>query len=822
MITLRCLLFLLCWIAIPIHAQTVEGQPLAANVSRLLQALDFLGTPIDRSKQELADLKSSIANQNAAEIQGILDPAVLLKININPESKVKVTRGPTSAKLHQGAFSPVIVKITNQGSITSRLRISSPQSGKVYAGGSLSTMKRQGQTELVKNENTELRKDRFLQVEMYSSQPMTGNLSGLEVEYAIALIASEEAGKREATIGFDVGEGTQDIGFRGEVPILFDVSPANQVALQIRDFDDKPTTARLVITDRLGRIFPAQAKRLAPDLFFQKQIYRVDGETIHLPPGQYRIQYSRGPEYVVKETKLTVPDKATTALSLDLKLERWVNPAAGGFFSGDHHIHASGCAHYDSPTVGIGPPDIFRHIKGEGLNVGSVLTWGPGFDHQRKFFTPDADAVSEGLTLLKYDLEISGFGSAPLGHVCLLNLKNQTYPGSEGTSSKGWPSWTIPVMRWTKEQGGFAGYAHSASGLHIDPESESPRLIKQWDENTDTFLTEQETKTALLPFSFEKIDTNSDEKLNKAELISALTLSAEQLPNLAIPGMNGAGALEIAVSSAMGVCDFISAMDTARIQEWNTWYHLLNCGMKVKVSGETDFPCMSGTRVGQGRVYVQLGDIEKLNYAEWCSGLAAGRSYVSDGYAHALDFSVNKAKPGLDDVELTQAGTVTVKARVSFAPEIPIGVPYGNEIPQDGKKSVGDTVNLRFPDDAKTESGGTRLIEIVVNGKAVASRKIPADGKEHDLQFDVSIQESSWVALRHFPQLHTNPVNVIVAGKPIRASADSARWCIAMTQKLWVNRAKKIRAEERQEARKTYDKAIAIYEQIREEADTGR
>ena len=41
---------------------------------------------------------------------------------------------------------------------------------------------------------------------------------------------------------------------------------------------------------------------------------------------------------------------------------------------------------------------------------------------------------------------------------------------------------------------------------------------------------------------------------------------------------------------AEGVCDFISAMDTRSHREWNTWYHLLNCGFPLKVSGETDFP----------------------------------------------------------------------------------------------------------------------------------------------------------------------------------------------------------------------------------------
>jgi len=104
---------------------------------------------------------------------------------------------------------------------------------------------------------------------------------------------------------------------------------------------------------------------------------------------------------------------------------------------------------------------MFRQVKGEGLNVGCVLTWGPCYRYQRQFFQDSPLTISEPLTLLKYDLEISGFGSEALGHVCLLNLKDQTYPGSAGTKTNGWPSWTLPVMKWTKAQGGFAVYDSS-------------------------------------------------------------------------------------------------------------------------------------------------------------------------------------------------------------------------------------------------------------------------------------------------------------------------------------------------------------------------
>ena len=75
---------------------------------------------------------------------------------------------------------------------------------------------------------------------------------------------------------------------------------------------------------------------------------------------------------------------------------------------------------------------MFLHVKGEGLNVGCNLTWGPCYDFQRQFFEPHAHKLSEPFTVMKYDIEVSGFGSQALGHVCLLNLRDQTIPARAG------------------------------------------------------------------------------------------------------------------------------------------------------------------------------------------------------------------------------------------------------------------------------------------------------------------------------------------------------------------------------------------------------
>lgn len=796
-----------------VERAAVEGQPLAANVTRVIEALTFLGSPLP--DELIEKLNAAGAAREATTLQKLLDQHVVFVVSINPEVRVKVQRGPGSAVIQQAGFTPLLVKVLNQSTVARPLAIRSPQGGAVYAGSALGSLQRQAQTELKENENTAGKTDRFLSLEMFQSPPMTPKLSGLEVEYAIALVASNEAGKREATIEFDLGQGTQDIGFRGEVPVLFDARPAVAVALSIVDEDGTPTAARLTIRDKFGRVFPPQPKRLAPDLFFQPQIYRHDGQTVLLPPGKFSVEYCRGPEYLDLVKDFEVPQQGSSKLAL--KLRRWVNPLQAGFYCGDHHIHGAGCSHYESPTKGVRPEDMFVQVKGEGLNVGCVLTWGPCFEFQRDYFSPTADKLSEPRTLLKYDLEISGFGSQALGHVCLLNLKDQTYPGSDGSKTKGWPTWTVPVLKWCKDQGGVTGYPHSA--LHVNPVTGAKRFMTRWDADQSNDLTSSETAEALLPETFANIDSDKNETLTELELATSFGRAADQLPNLAIPDMFGGGALEICVSTAEGVCDFISAMDTARIPEWNTWYHLMNCGFPLKVSGETDFPCMSSRRVGQGRVYVQLGHVSQLDFPTWCRGVAEGRSYVSDGYAHALNFTVNGTRPGEREVELSEPGQVSVSAEVAFAPSTPLAVAYGTLSPNLGRRMLGDTVVLHAPRSAESVRGGERLVELIVNGQAVASKVVPADGKHHVLKFDVPIERSSWVALRHFPQLHTNPVNVLVANKPIRASRNSARWCAETVQQLWEARHRNIAESERPAARAAYDRALKKYAQIADESE---
>src|SRR5687768_12441422 len=151
-----------------------EGQPLAASARRVVQALEMIGRRLPEATT--AKLRAATDKRDAAAIQAALDPHVLLAVAINPESRVKVLRGPAAAELQQGGYTPVLVKVINESTITKRLRITSPQAGPVYAGVADLSMKRQQQTELGLNQNTAGDKDRFLAVEMLAAPPLTDKL----------------------------------------------------------------------------------------------------------------------------------------------------------------------------------------------------------------------------------------------------------------------------------------------------------------------------------------------------------------------------------------------------------------------------------------------------------------------------------------------------------------------------------------------------------------------------------------------------------------------------------------------------------------------
>src|SRR5437867_11516719 len=106
-----------------------------------------------------------------------------------------------------------------------------------------------------------------------------------------------------------------------------------------------------------------------------------------------------------------------------------------------------------------------------------------------------------------------------------------------------------------------------------------------------------------------------------------------------MPPFDGIGANEYVVDIVHDAVDFISTVDTPFSWVVNIWYHTLNCGFRGHISGETDFPCICGERVGLGRVYVKLD--EKLEYEDCVNEVRGGRSYGWYGMSHSRHVCLN-------------------------------------------------------------------------------------------------------------------------------------------------------------------------------------
>ena len=112
---------------------------------------------------------------------------------------------------------------------------------------------------------------------------------------------------------------------------------------------------------------------------------------------------------------------------------------------------------------------------------------------------------------------------------------------------------------------------------------------------------------------------------------------------------------------------------------------------------------------------------------------------------------------------------------------------------------------------ARLDSGREVPVEVIVNGYPVARKTLRADGHLEDMSFEVPIEQSSWIALRILPSSHSNPVFVLVGGKPIRASKRSAEWCLKGVDQCWSQKERFINHDELEEAKEAYEHARRTY-----------
>ncbi len=760
----------------------VDPQPYFAGVNRAVGALADLGAPLapaDASRITALALQNDRAAVAGAE--GILGRYTLASLSLGPDGSVGLAPGGAERTLVEQGWRMFLVRVDNPAGSTDGFELIQGgfrTPGRMQPGNSVA----QRSTLLDTLNKGPLIEKMWLMAQLHETTSIVRwgieipviPLSGIPLEYHVVQLFCRDRGPRTADLVvsmFPMAAGADGAASRA---FDFNCLATRDILLAIQDADGRGCVASLTVRDRRGLVYPPQAMRLAPDLYFQSQVYRADGESLRLPEGEYSVESRRGPEYLVGHQKVVIGGANDR---IAVKLERWIDPSRWGWYSGDTHIHAGGCAHYQVPTEGVSPETMIRHVRGEGLSVGDVLSWAPSWYYQKQFFTgraqspaaalehPDLQAANNASLLpratpedaesvLRYDVEVSGFPSSHAGHLVLLRLREEDYPGTKLIED--WPSWNLPILKWARAQGSVAGYAHCGSGMDVE---------------------------------------------------------STELPNYEIPPMNGIGTQEAIIDVTHGAVDFLSGCDTRPVAELNAWYHMLNCGYRLAMIGETDFPCITGERPGVGRSYVRLGARPDgdAGYDAWIRGLKEGKLYCGDGRSHVLEFKVMGKGSGDGDVALAASGPVRVEATVAARLEAEGSVP---ESTSHTRSNYWHLENARI--------GTTRevAVELIVNGVLAASSTILADGTPRPVHFDVVLERSSWVALRILPSSHTHPVFVTVAGAPIRASRKSAQWCRACVDKVWEVKSPFMRESERPAAAAAFDHARAAYDAVLKECDT--
>jgi hypothetical protein len=130
-----------------------------------------------------------------------------------------------------------------------------------------------------------------------------------------------------------------------------------------------------------------------------------------LPRGEVIVDVARGFEYEPLRQKVSIRPGQR---ELELRLKRWTNMNAQGWYSGDTHVHF------------LGGQGAHREAQGEDLNVVNLLQsqWGHLFTNTEDF-TGGPTLSREGKTIVYCSQENR---QHLLGHLTLLGLKEPVYP----------------------------------------------------------------------------------------------------------------------------------------------------------------------------------------------------------------------------------------------------------------------------------------------------------------------------------------------------------------------------------------------------------
>lgn len=174
---------------------TPEGDDLGANLASALKTMQGAGQSIPAATAEA--IQKAAVKRDATGLADAAHPLVFLELTINPEGRVRVSPGAAVPAMKAGVAALALVKVNNQSG---------------------------GQQRLIPRCQCPGSDSNPFSVSMMNAKGGPADLIGRELEYMLVKVSCQRPGPREALFAFHAGQGTEDIGFRGETAVLFKVA----------------------------------------------------------------------------------------------------------------------------------------------------------------------------------------------------------------------------------------------------------------------------------------------------------------------------------------------------------------------------------------------------------------------------------------------------------------------------------------------------------------------------------------------------------------------------------------------------------------------
>ena len=220
-----------------------------------------------------------------------------------------------------------------------------------------------------------------------------------------------------------------------------------------------------------------------------------------------------------------------------------------------------------------------------------------------------------------------------------------------------------------------------------------------------------------------------------------------------MPPFDGIGANEYIVDVTHDAVDFISARRHAVPWELNIWYHTLNCGFRDADQRRDRLP-VHLRRARRRRALLRQAR-RQARLRRLVRGDRAGRSYVSDGKSHLMDFTRQRLRVGSrrQRAEARRRGTRDGRRARR--------VPAARAAPAGGRRPIQRREPYWTAEHARI--GGTREVPVEASSTArsVATQPIVADGDRarRRVRRRRSSARAGW-RCGSAASAHTNPVFV--------------------------------------------------------------